>query len=326
MTKPKAREQTRPTRPTHTIPLFSQLNVWSGSPVQPSTNPTGPERNSPRTSAPRDLEALARCLPVLVGRASPILRLPGGQADCAPAERVGDALGPALRALRVLGVLRRTHRTEALALLATFVHAGPERRERGWHEAIELALRSREDRLRSLRTPTQVPGKGPAAKSAAAEGQALLARSCDLYDRVARGESFVSSEPAHDRRSARVDGEWLSADLDTITRALAAEASDRRMVASERIAAKRRPATTAKARPACIDQRFRCEIPGDCARRECGGRVNMRHAARRCNRSHCRPWQVERAETVDRCQMKGVDRCHVNAQNAQLHKVNAQVG
>lgn len=189
-------------------------------PRSASTPEARPERPQRPASAPRDLDALARVLPVLTGSASPLVRIPGGQSEGSPAERVQGLLGPALRAASRLAWIRQAHPRECLALLATYVHAGPElRASSDWPESLELALRPRTERVAALASAARA-GAGPRTHGAKSEGIALLARAEALY-------AEAEEQPS--------DGRWLTDDLDTVGALLAELREDQRWAAHERL-------------------------------------------------------------------------------------------
>jgi hypothetical protein len=168
-------------------------------------------------SAAADLEALAQVLPVLTGSASPLVRLPGGQQDSSPAERVHGLLGPALRAVRRLAWMRRNTRyNRLLALLATHCYAGEARRDARWPETIALALMPREARMRALAESTR---GGPDAAHLVHAGRALIAEAEIEYD---------------DAGELASDGRWITDDLDEVSRALDASERDRAATGSAR--------------------------------------------------------------------------------------------
>jgi len=204
--------------------------------------------SSPRVSPAADLEALALCLTALTGSASPIAKIPGGQSEGSPAERVQGLLGAALRAQRRLAWMRQTHPREVLALLATYVHAGAELRRLGpWLETVDLALVVTASR----------PGSGPDARAARAGGVALLARAEAMYDQA-------EEQPT--------DGRWLPEDLDAVSRAIEQLAAGARSVARGR----RRGQRPVLAPRECPSVELLAEDL--CAARSRGGRVFGRAA------------------------------------------------
>lgn len=226
--------------------------------------PQGDERPGPRpASAARDLEALAQCLTALLGSASPIVKLPGGQSEGSPAERVQGLLGAALRAASRLAWLRQTRPREVLCLLATYVHAGPGRRgQADWPESVSLSLRSRPERVAALASAARA-GAGPRAHAARTEGIALLAHAEALY-------AGAEEQPT--------DGRWLERDLDFVSRSLRALAKERHAVASARCRppTRGRPVPTLGTPPVL---RVCTALPADldlCALSERSGLVNAR--------------------------------------------------
>lgn len=214
-------------------------------------------------SAARDLDALARVLPVLDGSAMPLIRIPGGQQDGSPAERVQPLLGPALRGLRRLAWLREHGRYEhVLVLLATYCYAGETRRDRAWPDTVRLALLPRELRVRTMAAPpVTAPSKGPDAASARTAGGQLLAEAEDAYTEADELGS---------------DGRWLAEDLDEVSRLIEAVEADQRAVA----AARRKGPAPARAPSVCV---VGAEIDLDpCPSRETGLRVNLRGTDARC--------------------------------------------
>lgn len=163
-------------------------------------------------TAASDLHALAICLPVLLGRASPIARTiaGSGQGEDSPAERVQALLGAATRAQRKLATLRSTHYREVLALLATHVYGGD---GPTWPETLSLALRNPDAQHTALRSLVAVrKGSGPDARSLGDAGRRLIADGEQLY---ADAEETPSG------------GEWLAGDLAAVMRALQALAEHR---------------------------------------------------------------------------------------------------
>jgi hypothetical protein len=224
-----------------------------------------PNEPGPRvpTSAARDLEALATVLPVLEGRALPVVRIPGGQGSGSPAERVQAQLGPALRAVRRLAWLREHGRYQhVLVLLATYCYAGETRRAHGWAETVRLALLPRELRVKQLAAPA-TQGKGPDARQTQTAGARLLVEAEGAY----REAGELGS-----------DGRWLAEDLADVSRLMAQTEADQRAVAGAKRGVKRAPgrATPVCATPAAPEREL-------CARRETGARVNARGCDGRCD-------------------------------------------
>jgi hypothetical protein len=200
-----------------------ELERLAGQP-EPSPEPSPEPRGG--GSAARDLDALARVLPVLDGSAMPLLRIPGGQQDGSPAERVQPLLGPALRAVHRLAWLREHGRYEhVLVLLATHCYAGETRRDRSWPDTVRLALLPRELRVRTMAAApvAAAPSKGPDAAAARTAGARLLAEAEDAY---------------RDAGELGSDGRWLAEDLDAVSRLITAVEADRLA-----LAAKARPAS-----------------------------------------------------------------------------------
>lgn len=169
-------------------------------------------------SCTSDLAALARCLPVLLGRASPLNRTiaGSGQGEGSPAERVQPWLGAAMRAQRKLASMRSEHYRAVLALLGTYVYQGNGAQ---WPMTLSLALRNADAQHSALRSILATrAGSGPDAHSLTVEGQQLLADGERLY---AEAEELPSG------------GEWLAGDLEALTRALGDLTAHRGRVASE---------------------------------------------------------------------------------------------
>lgn len=195
-----------PLNPKHRATLLAELAVYAPESAQDAAGapaaPAGP------ANAARDLEALARCLPALVGGAMPIVRIPGGQSAGSPAEHVQPYLAGARRALRRLAWLRSQEigYGHVLVLLAAYVLRGEDQRPEGWEVA-----------LRTLLLPGALqPSRGAELRAAAVLGARMLAASVDAYS------------AAHEADS---DGRWLEADLDLITRRMAEARAGRAPVA-----------------------------------------------------------------------------------------------
>lgn len=186
-----------PFNPTHRRALLAELAAYA--PAKPVAEPAGapPEPAHPANAA-RDLDALARCLPALLGGAMPIVRIPGGQSAGSPAEHVQPYLAGARRALRRLAWLRAQEigYGHVLVLLSAYVLRGEDQRPEGWEVA-----------LRTLLLPGALrPTKGPELRAGAILGARMLAASVEAYSAA---------------READSDGRWLEIDLDVITRRMA---------------------------------------------------------------------------------------------------------
>lgn len=163
-------------------------------PAQPER--TQHETNACSASAQRDLTALADVLPVLLGRASPIVRLPGGTPEGSPAELVQPLLAAAVRGLYRLAWLREHRPVDALVLTIWWLLLGDEARVGVPELLVDLV-------------DGRAPVRGPRAAKLDARAEGLSI--------VAAAEAAYSRAP-----ELACDARWLSGALEDAGRALGA--------------------------------------------------------------------------------------------------------
>ena len=257
------------------------------APAAPPSASPAPPSASARASVAADLDALARCLPALLGSAMPIVRIPGGQSAGSPAEHVQPWLTAARRAMRRLAGLRAVDHGAALLLLAVYVQGGEEaRRLPSWVESMYLALLPRAERVLYLATT-----KGPDAGALRAAARRAL---------LAAEEAYASATDAPS------DGRWLSSDLDAVSRAVRGMHADRAEVEASRPKATkvRAKAIVSTDCALCV---VRLDVPAfaPCASRAgrvnaraCGDRAQGKRAGRSCVRTKDDRWKVRSGALV----------------------------
>lgn len=238
-------------------------------PTAPPGAPPEPASASDRLRAERDLDALARCLPALLGSAMPVVRIPGGQSAGSPAEHVQQYLGGARRALRRLAWLRSREvgYGHVLVLLYAYVRLGPEQRVGdGWYSLVRSAL-----------LPASLRPQTPSARSASSVlGRLLVERAEAAYATAGELES---------------DGRWLSSDLDELGRLAERNAAVRPTRPTVAKPCRADVCTDAPARPAedvCAGERRGGRVnAGPCDARALGRRVG-----RSCARTRTDRWRI----------------------------------
>jgi hypothetical protein len=199
-------EQTHQAEVTQVVPTGTHHQRTSGTVATPTPPipPSAPREPVGSPTVGADLDALARCLPALLGAAMPIVRIPGGQGAGSPAEHVQPWLSAARRAMRRLAWLRSKHigYGHVLVLLYAYVRLGPEQRVGdGWFGLIRSAL-----------LPPAMARTAAQGRAGAALGRRMVLAAEDAYTAAGELDS---------------DGRWLSTDLDELGRLLARNTAPR---------------------------------------------------------------------------------------------------